>query len=109
MRKNEIYKEKLLLANIDGIAYTFIGAHRFEAFHKATFNPSTVYTFLDLGEIHGRTYAERKEDARRKAVEFSTFDRCGLSWFECSLYQSYFEKLARCFGLVQEFKENGVI
>ena len=102
-------RKKLLLANINGTAYTYAGAHRFEAFNRDTFNPLTVYTCLDLGNIHGKTYAEKKADARQKAVDFSLFDCSGLSWGEFAEIGAYFENLAHRFGLVREFKENGVI
>jgi hypothetical protein len=56
------------------------------------------------------TYKERKEKARQKAIgwqhEMSERD---LSYKELIWYQQDFEKLARKYGLIREFRENAII
>lgn len=105
MRRNN----KMILANINGEASIYYGLNMWEELHADTFNPDTNYNLLELGNIHGKTYAEKKANARQKAVDFSLFDCCGLSWYELSIILNYFENIAERFGLVQEFKENGII
>lgn len=56
------------------------------------------------------TYQKAKEKARNKAIEYQlSFDGKCLSWSELAYYTSYFERLAKRYGLVKEFKENGII
>ena len=56
------------------------------------------------------TYQKAKERARNKAKEWQ-MDFCNhnYSWGEIIYYGEYFEKLAKRYGLVKEFKENGII
>lgn len=56
------------------------------------------------------TYQENKEKAREKAIEWQRdFENHNYSWGELAYYGAYFEKLAKRYGLVEEFKENGII
>ena len=55
-------------------------------------------------------YQRAKERARDKAVEWQLdFDNHNYSWGELAYYGNYFERLAKKYGLVKEFKENGII
>ena len=55
-------------------------------------------------------YKENKERAREKAIEWQRdFENHSYSWGELAYYGAYFEKLAKRYGLVEEFKENGII
>lgn len=99
----------MILANIEGNTSIFFNS---EAFIEATFNPCIEYEALYLGAIKGKTYAERKENAREKAVEYSinieTFTS-GLSWGEVYTIQCYFENIAKKYGLLREFRENAIL
>ena len=55
-------------------------------------------------------YQRSKENARNKAVEWQ-LDFCNhdYSYGELAYYGEYFSRLARRYGLVREFKENGII
>ena len=55
-------------------------------------------------------YQIEKEKARQKAIDWQ-MDFCNnnYSWGELADYGGYFERLARRYGLVKEFKENGII
>lgn len=57
-----------------------------------------------------KTYQARKEEARDKAIEWQreASERC-LSYGELAEAGAYFYKLAKRYGLVKEFKENGII
>lgn len=55
-------------------------------------------------------YRKAQERARNKAVEWQIdFDNRNYSYGELVYWQSYFERLGRRFGLINEFKENGII
>lgn len=78
-------------------------------FHAATFSPDIEYQILPL-KISGKTYAERKNAARDLAIEYQTITNCGgLSYGELNAIQSYFENIARRYGLIQEYRENAII
>ncbi len=55
-------------------------------------------------------YQARKEATREFAIEWQA-DFCNrvYSWGEISDFCDMFYKLARRFGLVREFRENGII
>ena len=56
-----------------------------------------------------KTYAERKEEARQKAIDFQMFySQYNYSWEEISLIQNYFEGLGKRYGLLTEFRENAI-
>ena len=55
-------------------------------------------------------YQRAKQNARNKAVEWqSDFFNHDYSYGELAYYGEYFSRLARRYGLVREFKENGII
>lgn len=54
-------------------------------------------------------YQQQKQMAREEAIKW----QAGLSykhysWDELVDWQNYFERLAKCYGLLQEFRENGI-
>lgn len=56
------------------------------------------------------TYSEGKEKARELAHEFETYrDENLMSWRDCADWWDRLESLAKRYGLVREFKENGII
>lgn len=55
-------------------------------------------------------YQKQKEAARAAAVEHQrTASQTAQTWQEVATSAAKFEKLARRFGLVREFQENGII
>lgn len=80
----------------------------FEAFHKATFSPDSEYNYLILGNLNGNTYANKKACLRDLAIEYSWFDCGGLSWQEQSEISGFFDRMGRRYGLLTEFRENGI-
>lgn len=59
---------------------------------------------MEQTEIHS------VEEARQKAGDWRTWaSEQDLSWEECVQWSGYFEQLALRFGLMDEFKENGII
>lgn len=56
------------------------------------------------------TYQKAKKRAIDKAVEWQMdFENHNYSYGELAEWQSYFTKLAKRYGLVREFRENGII
>lgn len=63
---------------------------------------------IDL-TVHGSNYNERRADVREKAI---TWQQClseqNISYGELSSWQSYFEEQGKRYGLLTEFRENGI-
>ena len=81
-------------------------------FYGDTFSPETIIHGVVDFHTHGRTYAERKESARNTAIEFQNIDAevsGGLSWGELADVGAWFETMAKRYGLIEEFRENGII
>lgn len=57
-----------------------------------------------------KTYKERKNAAREIAITYQqeTSEK-SLSWEEINIIDEYFRKIAKQYGLIQEFRENGII
>jgi len=54
------------------------------------------------------TYKERKEQARAKAQAIQIY-QFAISWGELAEQVAELERLAKKYGLVKEFRENGII
>lgn len=55
-------------------------------------------------------YKYRKETARCKAIEWQLkMSDKNLSYSELAHYSYYFAKLGKRYGLIKEFKENGIL
>lgn len=56
------------------------------------------------------TYQEKKADVREKAINFQqVFSEYDFSYSEIIEYQNYFLKQGKRYGLLKEFRENGII
>ena len=53
-------------------------------------------------------YLLGKSRATREAIEYQTREKTE-SWGDISLMNEHFTKLAKRYGLIKEFKENGII
>ena len=57
-----------------------------------------------------KTYRDRKNAARDRAVEWQlNFSENSYYWSELVYWQKYFTKLGKRYGLLTEFRENGII
>lgn len=55
-------------------------------------------------------YQIRKAAARNRAIAWQEeFNENCFSWGELSYWNSYFTRLAKRYGLTNEFRENGII
>ena len=59
--------------------------------------------------VNGRTYQARKQDLENKAIEFSNNQAPGLDLLELETIRAFFEKYGRRYGLLKDFRENGII
>lgn len=54
-------------------------------------------------------YAKRKEAVRSQAIEWSDeTSESPMSWADLAGWQAYFERMGRRYGLLREFRENGI-
>ena len=54
-------------------------------------------------------YQVEKEKARQKAIDWQyEFSETSMSWGELAAYQAYFEAIGKRYGLLREFRENGI-
>lgn len=63
-----------------------------------------------MEKLKKTTYTQQKEKVRQLAInwqiEFSQNDHFMSEW---AYYNNYFYKLAKRYGLIKEFRENGII
>lgn len=78
-------------------------------YFRETFSPSKRVLFVTDFEIKGATYKERKEYARDLAIEYSNNIASGLYWSDLATIQDKFYNIAKQYGLIKEFQENGII
>ena len=56
------------------------------------------------------SYQELKAKAREKAIFWqSKVSNEVMDWYSIASWGAYFERLAKRFGLIREFRENGII
>lgn len=87
------------------------GFYDYEEWYKDTFSPSTVVLEnIDL-TVHGKTYADRKEDVRNKAIDYQNIPALGMSLYmsEVAIFGEYFAAQGKRYGLLREFRENAII
>ena len=54
-------------------------------------------------------YQIAKEKARQKAIDWQyEFSETSMSWGELAYYQDYFERLGKRYGLLAEFRSEGI-
>ena len=59
---------------------------------------------------HIKTYLEKKCEVREAAQNWQNeTSNISMSWGGVAIAGAYFEKMAKRYGLLQEFKENGII
>ena len=79
-------------------------------FNTETFSPDCDVTFCWDYKVHGKTYKERKGFLRDMAIDFSVASaEFGFSWWEIAEIQEEFERVGKKYGLLREFRENGII
>ena len=78
-------------------------------YHAATFSPDcTVAACIPL-QLHGSTYAARRDSRRNIAQDIQSADNGGMSYGEVATLANWMSANARRYGLVTEFRDNGII
>jgi phosphoserine aminotransferase len=80
--------------------------------HKETFSPLINTLFVTDFKIKGKNYKERKENARALAIDFQNAiinSNIDFSYYDLMMQGAQFERIAKSYGLVEEYKENGII
>ena len=55
-------------------------------------------------------YQRGKQKAREKAIEWQIdYELCSYAWEDIARFGSYFSRLTKRYGLIREFKQNGII
>ena len=94
--------------NNEGKTFTNL-YYNWDLWFKDTFSPTTEIVAKLLFKIEGKTYMKKKENLRHIAIYFSCLDTITLSYRELAEINSFFEKNAKRYGLLKEFRENGII
>ena len=84
-----------------------------DEYHRATFSPDVYPIFVcDTNSTHvgGKTYEDKKAFARGKAIGWQNslvhFYNC--SYEDFAIAGDYFYALGKRYGLLREFRENGI-
>lgn len=84
--------------------------YSFEEWHKDTFSPATEIKGVLEFKVEGKNYIERKASLQDIAMEWQAqFSGYAWSYRELAEIYSFLEKNAKRYGLIKEFKENGII
>lgn len=63
-----------------------------------------------MKELYKLTYSEKKEKLREEAITWQhEFSKHDYSYGYIAEKQAYFEKEGKKYGLIKEFRENGII
>lgn len=96
---------KPIFAVIDGTSNVFTSR---DEYHAATFSPDCVIECVRTLQVKGRTYAERRDNLRDLAIDIRNADNGGMSYGEWAILGDFFDKNARRYGLLNEFRENAI-
>lgn len=80
----------------------------YDLFNRDTFNPLCEDITIIPFETHGKRYADRRESVRDTAVEWSNCEAWPLSWGEVQTVADWFYRMGKRYGLLSEFRENGI-
>lgn len=96
----------MIFAVIDDTSSLF---DTWQEYHTATFSPDcTVSACIPL-QIHGSTYAQRRDNLRAIAQDIQTADNGGMSIGELATLGDWLTTNARRYGMITEFRENAII
>ena len=73
------------------------------------FSPCLDPVFVTDFRVTGKTYTERKENARNIAIEVQAFSWPGLYWLEYADVENELYRIGKNNGLLNEFRREGLI
>ena len=76
--------------------------------HALTFPPLVNVECIIEFTIHGKTYAEKKNNLREIAIDYSNNRADGLYMSDFIAIENWFFKNGKKYGLIKEFKENAI-
>lgn len=95
------------IEQLDRITFTIL--HDAKTARSYTIKGRDLISFIPL-EVKGRTYAERKADLQDKAIQWSyAGGEANWSYGELVAIGDFFKINGRRYGLIREFRENGII
>ena len=97
----------MLFAVVNGGGKTYEDINNF---NNTIWSPEKEYSFVTDFSIRGKTYAARKSYARELAMNISdAVSKVSLTWSEIADISQNLERIGKRYGLIKEFKENGLI
>ena len=78
-------------------------------FQRDLFSPPTEVHSIIAFSVSGANYQDRKNRVRETAVRFQNEQQPGLSWGELCEIGAWFETMGKRYGLLREFRENGIV
>jgi hypothetical protein len=80
-----------------------------DAYHSDTFSPDTEFIGILEFKTHGKTYEEIKYNLEDLAKEYQLYySHYSWSWGEIATITNYFYTMGKRYGLLKEFRENGI-
>lgn len=79
-----------------------------DLWHSDTFSPLCEDITIIPFKTHGKNYADRRESVRETAIEWSNCEAWPLSWGEVQTVADWFYRMGKRYGLLAEFRENGL-
>ena len=77
--------------------------------HKYFFSPFYDDKYVIPFRVSGKTYQAKKEDLRQQAIDYSNIQSVlNLYGSEVAEISAFFEKNGKRYGLLKEFRENGI-
>lgn len=84
--------------------------YSWEEWHKDTFSPATKIISVFELKVYGKSYKERKNDLKTRAICYQdTYNYVSWSYGEIAEISDFFYKNGKRYGLLREFKENGIL
>ena len=81
----------------------------FDVWYNETFSPDTKDINILNFVIYGYSYGDKKNYLKDLAIKWQLeFAQYSWSYYELYVIQNWFYKNAKRYGLLKEFKENGI-
>ena len=82
----------------------------YEEMHRETFSPEYLISrVINTERLPGKTYADKKALLRDQAIDYSLQNNFVIYGSDLVEIGAYFEKYGKRYGLIKEFRENGII
>lgn len=82
----------------------------YDEIHRETFSPEYfINRVIDTNRLPGKSYADKKALLRNQAIDYSLQNNFVMYGSDLVEIGAYFEKYGKRYGLIKEFRENGII